>query len=166
LRTIPKSVITLIAVALLLVGLWSSRGQWNAGGPPRQNNSGAVDPDTGPGPEFERGDGPQPEQAEKVYRVDDIVLRDLEGRVVFRGTIDLTNTIRRIDRGKRLSFPNDGSVFQNRERRLPKKPSGYYREFVHPTDGLSGPGPQRVVVGQESETYYTPDHYQTFHRVR
>ena len=67
--------------------------------------------------------------------------------------------------GERLRFPNDGATFQNRERRLPKQPAGYYKEYVHPTPGLSGPGPQRIVMGQQGETYYTPDHYRTFQRV-
>jgi guanyl-specific ribonuclease Sa len=56
-------------------------------------------------------------------------------------------------------------VFQNREKRLPQKPAGYYREWVHPTPGLRGPGPQRIVTGKEGEIYYSPDHYETFRRL-
>jgi guanyl-specific ribonuclease Sa len=63
------------------------------------------------------------------------------------------------------SHRNDGAEFQNRERRLPKRPAGYYREWVHPTPGLGGPGPQRIVTGGEGEIYYTPDHYRTFERL-
>lgn len=88
-----------------------------------------------------------------------------DGRVIYRGDIDLTPTLERIERGKRLRFAHDGSVFENRERRLPQKPAGYYHEFVHPTPGDNGPGGQRVVVGREGEVYYTPDHYHTFRRV-
>ena len=61
---------------------------------------------------------------------------------------------------------HDGIVFENREGRLPKRPRGYYREYVHPTPDLSGPGPQRVVVGESHEVYYTPDHYRSFRRIR
>jgi filamentous hemagglutinin len=89
-----------------------------------------------------------------------------DGRIIHRGDVDLRPTIERIDRGKRLRFSHDGSVFENRERRLPNKPSGYYREFIHPTPDDDGPGGQRVVIGRGGETYYTPDHYKTFHRVR
>jgi len=75
-------------------------------------------------------------------------------------------TLDRIAAGEKLRFPNDGSVFQNRERRLPKQPSGYYREYVVPTPSGDGPGPQRLVIGQEGETFYTHDHYRTFRRVK
>jgi filamentous hemagglutinin len=50
----------------------------------------------------------------------------------------------------------------NREGLLPKQGPGYYQEFVHPTPGVSGVGPQRIVRGQGGELYYTPDHYKTF----
>lgn len=39
---------------------------------------------------------------------------------------------------------------------------GYYNEFVHPTLGARGAGPQRIVRGRGGELYYTPDHYKTF----
>jgi filamentous hemagglutinin len=92
-------------------------------------------------------------------------IRDLDGNVAYEGDIDLTNTLARIKDGQRLRFRNDGSTFENRERRLPRKPSGYYKEYVHPTEGLDGPGPQRVVIGKEGEVYYTADHYKTFLKV-
>ncbi len=98
--------------------------------------------------------------------VPNVVIRDLAGKVVYRGEIDLRDTLKRIDAGTKLGFPNDGSVFQNREQLLPKKAAGYYREWVHRTPGLAGPGPQRVVTGTNREAYYTPDHYNTFRRVR
>jgi guanyl-specific ribonuclease Sa len=92
-------------------------------------------------------------------------IRDQDGRVIFRGDVDVGPTLERIERGERLSFSHDGIVFQNRERRLPQKPSSYYHEFVHPTPGASGPGPQRIILGREGEKYYTPDHYRTFKRL-
>ncbi len=92
-------------------------------------------------------------------------IRDLDGGVAYRGDVDVTATLARIEAGKLLRYNNDGSTFQNRERRLPRKPAGYYKEYVHPTPGLSGPGPQRIVVGEQGETYYTPDHYETFRRL-
>lgn len=92
-------------------------------------------------------------------------IRDQQGQVAYRGDIELAATVARIRRNERLHFPNDGTVFQNRERRLPRKPPGYYHEFVHPTPGMSGPGPQRIVTGDNGELYYTPDHYRTFQRL-
>lgn len=93
-------------------------------------------------------------------------IRDHDGRVVYRGAIDLHRTLDRIERGERNPHRNDGAVFQNRERRLPPKPAGYYREYVQPTPGVSGPGPQRVMIGQEGDVWYTPDHYQSFQRIK
>ena len=90
---------------------------------------------------------------------------------VLESTVDLKPTLDRIAQGKSFPHRNDGSIFQNRPLRgqttpqLPAKPQGYYREYVHPTPGVSGPGPQRIVTGQRGEIYYTPDHYTTFIRV-
>lgn len=93
-------------------------------------------------------------------------IRNEDGRTIYSGDVDLRPTLDRIERGKRLRFPNDGVVFENRERRLPAKPSGYYHEYVLPTRGNDGPGPQRIVTGRDGETYYTPDHYRTFRRIK
>ena len=92
-------------------------------------------------------------------------IRDLDGNVAYRGDVDVSATLARIKAGKLLEHRNDGSTFGNRERRLPQKPAGYYKEYVHPTPGLDGPGPQRIVVGEQGETYYTPDHYESFRRL-
>jgi len=100
------------------------------------------------------------------FSVPNVSVRDRDGKVAWRGTVDLTDTIARIEAGERLHYNNDGIVFQNRERRLPRKASGYYHEYVHPTPGLSGPGPQRVVAGQDGEIYYTSDHYRSFTKIR
>lgn len=107
-------------------------------------------------------DGPS---ADKLT-VRNMTIRDENRRVVYRGDVDLRPTLDRIEQGRRLRFPNDGSVFQNRERRLPQQPAGYYREYVHPTPNDDRPGAQRLVVGREGEVYYTPDHYRTFRRIR
>jgi guanyl-specific ribonuclease Sa len=106
----------------------------------------------------------EPERVIKT-QIANATIRDQDGKVVYRGRIDLSETLARIERNERGSHPNDGSIFQNREKRLPLKPSGYYREWVHPTEGLRGPGPQRIVTGEEGEIYYTPDHYKTFERL-
>jgi ribonuclease T1 len=93
-------------------------------------------------------------------------IHDLDRKLIYEGDVDIGPTLARIEAGKQLRFPNDGATFQNRERRLPRKPAGYYREYVHPTEELlPSPGPQRIVIGEEGETYYTPDHYKTFRRI-
>ncbi len=108
---------------------------------------------------------PQQVAAPKT-RIENQKIRDQDGHVVFSGTIDLQPTLDRIAKGDRNSHRNDGTVFQNRERRLPAKPSGYYKEYVHPTPKLSGPGPQRVIIGTDGDAWYTPDHYKTFVKIR
>jgi ribonuclease T1 len=92
-------------------------------------------------------------------------LRDSSGRTIYRGQIDLAPTIERIAAGRRLRFPNDGTTFQNRENRLPRRPPGYYREWVVPTPKEPGPGPQRLITGEEGEVWYTSDHYRSFRRI-
>ncbi|MFS8103787.1 ribonuclease N [Lentzea alba] len=57
---------------------------------------------------------------------------------------------------------NDGVTFQNREKRLPQKDSGYYKEYTVPTPGSSDRGARRLVTGAEKEVFYTADHYSTF----
>lgn len=107
-----------------------------------------------------------PEKA-KTLVITNLKLKDQTGRVIYQGDIDLQPTLDRIAEGKRLDrFPHDGSVFQNREKRLPKRPSGYYHEYVVPTPKQNGPGPQRLVIGREGETFYTHDHYKSFRRVQ
>ncbi|MBS0260874.1 MAG: hypothetical protein JSS02_02870 [Planctomycetes bacterium] len=96
------------------------------------------------------------------YKVAKVTLKDQRGKVIYSGPVDLTPTITRIHAGTRLSFPHDGVVFQNRERRLPRQERDYYHEYVHPTDGVKGPGPQRIVTGKNGEIYYTFDHYNSF----
>ncbi len=80
--------------------------------------------------------------------------------------VDLSSTIERIQKGIKFPHRNDGTIFKNREGLLPKKHSSYYREYVHPTPGIEGPGPRRVVVGENSEMFYSPDHYKTFTRIK
>jgi guanyl-specific ribonuclease Sa len=76
-------------------------------------------------------------------------------------------TIELIERGGPFPYHRDGSVFQNRERRLPAQPSGYYREYTVPTPGLRDRGARRIVSGgNPPEVYfYTDDHYRSFRRV-
>ncbi len=62
-------------------------------------------------------------------------------------------------------FDRDGITFQNRERLLPDKPRGYYREFTVITPGINHRGARRIVAGDDGELYYTDDHYASFREV-
>ena len=133
-----------------------------------KNRGGQSEPSSPPGPS-RSSRKPAMEQSrdgENPLLIRNVSIKDENRRVVYRGDVDLAPTLKRIARGERLRFPNDGSVFQNRERRLPAKPPGYYHEFVQPTPGVGGPGAQRLVLGQEGEVYYTPDHYRSFRRIQ
>jgi ribonuclease T1 len=96
----------------------------------------------------------------------DVTVYDLDGNLAYEGDIDLAPVFERIERGESDPHDNDGSVFGNREGLLPQKPRGYYREYVVRTPGMRSVGPQRLVLGEEGEAYYTSDHYESFTQVR
>jgi guanyl-specific ribonuclease Sa len=75
-------------------------------------------------------------------------------------------TLRLIAQGGPFPHRQDGSVFGNREGRLPRQSQGYYREYTVDTPGLSHRGARRIVTGGQPprEYYYTDDHYESFRR--
>ena len=75
-------------------------------------------------------------------------------------------TINLINQGGPFPYRQDGSIFRNREKRLPSAPVGYYREYTVPTPGSPDRGARRLVTGQGNEIYYTGDHYRNFVRVQ
>ena len=80
---------------------------------------------------------------------------------------EAVTTLSDIEQGGSFAYDRDGSVFQNRERRLPEAAAGYYREYTVPTPGASDRGARRIVTGGTPPEvfYYTDDHYRTFHRI-
>jgi guanyl-specific ribonuclease Sa len=77
------------------------------------------------------------------------------------------DTLQAIDRGGPFPYSRDGVVFQNRERRLPDRPRGYYREYTVPTPGENDRGARRLVTGGDPPEvyYYSDDHYRSFRKV-
>ncbi len=75
-----------------------------------------------------------------------------------RTTLDL------ILKGGPFPYRQDGVVFQNREKRLPVQPRGYYHEYTVETPGLSHRGARRIITGGNPVVtyYYTDDHYDSF----
>lgn len=59
-------------------------------------------------------------------------------------------------------YDKDGATFQNRERLLPRKSNGYYREYTVITPGENDRGARRIIAGERDEFYYTDDHYDSF----
>jgi len=181
----PKSPIPLglrlAAVLILVAFLWYAHGKTSPQPDPRPSRPEevtVVGQETEPPaeaqplpvektPEDPRADKTRAAPPKKSLVITNLKLKDETGRVIYQGDIDLQPTLDRIAAGDLLDrFRNDGSTFQNRERRLPRQPAGYYKEYVVPTPGERGPGPQRVVLGKEDEVYYTSDHYKSFRRIR
>jgi guanyl-specific ribonuclease Sa len=73
-------------------------------------------------------------------------------------------TLQLIAEGGPFPYDRDGTVFQNREGRLPSRPRGYYREYTVPTPGSSDRGARRIISGGDppTEYFYTDDHYRSF----
>ncbi|MBI5744779.1 MAG: hypothetical protein HY952_09555 [Elusimicrobia bacterium] len=85
---------------------------------------------------------------------------------------------------KPMPYDNDGVVHTDPHNGLPRKPAGYYKEYTLIVPGrnsgakpepvviggvtymtgpvLSARGPERLMIGDNREVYYTPDHYTTF----
>jgi ribonuclease T1 len=74
-----------------------------------------------------------------------------------------------IRQGGPFARDKDGSVFGNRERMLPSKQRGYYREYTVLTPGSRDRGARRIVCGGAPKVpdacYYTGDHYASFSRI-
>lgn len=74
-----------------------------------------------------------------------------------------SDTWKLIEAGGPYPYPrNDDVVFENREKRLPGKKSGYYHEYTVKTPGSPDRGARRLITGQAHELYYTGDHYASF----
>ncbi len=84
--------------------------------------------------------------------------------------VEAQNIESRIRSGGPFLYDKDGSVFGNRERQLPGKSRGFYREYTVPTPGASDRGARRIVCGgvepkRPESCYYTADHYTSFSRI-
>lgn len=99
------------------------------------------------------------------------------GPVTAGDSVALTELPREAQRTEQLiraggPFPyaKDGTAFGNRERLLPRRERGYYREYTVPTPGSRNRGARRIVCGgvevrQPETCYYTDDHYASFRRI-
>jgi ribonuclease T1 len=72
--------------------------------------------------------------------------------------------------GGPFPYEKDGIVFGNRERLLPPKARGHYREYTVKTPGSRNRGARRIVCGgaapkDPEACYYTADHYSSFRRI-
>jgi ribonuclease T1 len=88
----------------------------------------------------------------------DVLSRDLPEEA--RQTLEL------IKSNGPFPYRQDGTTFGNREKRLPQRANGYYREYTVRTPGAKDRGARRIVAGNGGEFYYTEDHYRSFMRIR
>ena len=73
---------------------------------------------------------------------------------------EVNKTLDRIESGGPFLHKKDGTIFRNKEGKLP---NGNYREYTVDTPGASNRGTRRVVQDIDSgKTYYTDDHYNNF----
>ncbi|WP_087548267.1 DUF637 domain-containing protein [Acinetobacter sp. WCHA39] len=84
--------------------------------------------------------------------------------------VDLTPTINRIINNNRLKDLDDGKRYMNfstpsipfKQPGMPFSTGKNFEEWTVPTSGISGRGPQRIVVDRDTGMmYYTPNHYGT-----
>jgi ribonuclease T1 len=84
--------------------------------------------------------------------------------------VEAQQTQKLIRAGGPFPYAKDGAVFGNRERLLPRRDHGEYREYTVPTPGSHDRGARRIVCGglpptQPEACYYTADHYASFQRI-
>ncbi|WP_329519595.1 ribonuclease domain-containing protein [Spirillospora sp. NBC_01491] len=75
------------------------------------------------------------------------------------------DTVALIDKGGPYPYPQDGTVFQNREGLLPDEPQGFYHEYTVKTPGSSNRGARRIITSGDQGhdgMYWTSDHYAHF----
>lgn len=143
----PRSWIWLVA-ALCLLGMWQLLERQAGTGLPPVADTHRVPDVTPQSPPRTRGGGAPQDPA--------LAFLPAEAHA----------TLALIDRGGPFPHRQDGSVFQNRERLLPRQPRGHYREYTVDTPGLDHRGARRIVTGGDppAEWYYTADHYRSFRR--
>ncbi len=75
-----------------------------------------------------------------------------------------------IYQGGPFKYDKDGTVFGNREKLLPNRQRGYYREYTVKTPGERSRGARRIVCGglqprAPDACFYTDDHYASFRQI-
>ncbi len=75
------------------------------------------------------------------------------------------DTLALIRSGGPFPYRQDGGTFQNRERQLPRRATGYYREYTVETPGSPDRGPRRIIAGRDGDLFWTADHYDHFQQI-
>jgi ribonuclease T1 len=78
---------------------------------------------------------------------------------------EAVETLSLVRKGGPFPHQRDGVVFGNREKLLPPRERGWYREYTVKTPGARDRGARRIVAGRDGTLYYTDDHYRSFKRI-
>ncbi len=143
-----KPVLLIAAIVLLAAGLWGIRALQQ---PPHPQFAPALT-------------NPAPLPAPAPARPPATPAASADGALPAFLPPEARTTIALIQRGGPFPHRQDGSVFGNRENRLPSRPRGYYREYTVDTPGLEHRGTRRIVTGGDPPDvwYYSDDHYASF----
>lgn len=84
--------------------------------------------------------------------------------------VEARRTHRLILTGGPFPYAKDGVTFFNRERQLPPRARGHYREYTVATPDSHDRGARRIVCGgqrpaQPDVCFYTDNHYASFRRI-
>lgn len=154
-RSTILAVIALAVLVALVVWAQARPGQQGAGPTPPAGQTASTGPSSSKGPV-----SPRTSPSVRSHGL------PLCGRV----PAEVATAVAAVRAGGPYLRPRaDGQTFANRERLLPRQPSGYYREYTVAAPGQSFPGPRRLVTGGQSGPgtepqlwYYTADHYESF----
>ena len=78
---------------------------------------------------------------------------------------EAVETLALIRKGGPYPHERDGVVFGNREKLLPPRQRGWYREYTVDTPGERTRGARRIVAGRDGTLYYSDDHYRSLKRI-
>lgn len=109
--------------------------------------------------------GSEPSAGGSAPAVTDSRFSTLDGVTLDELPVEARATLALIAEGGPFPFSRDDSVFQNRERLLPIRETGHYREYTVVTPGSDDRGARRIVAGADGERYFTDDHYSSFREI-
>jgi ribonuclease T1 len=152
-RRLPGWVVVALVVAALAL-VW---GLTRSGGDPGAGPSAAVATRSSTGAPGTGGGGTPSGRATPVSGLPTVAESALPD--------EADTTLALIRAGGPFPYEEDGGVFGNRERILPRQPGGYYREYTVETPGEGDRGPRRIIGGADGDLYWTTDHYASFRQI-
>ena len=158
-RTPAARLAVVVLVVLALVAIWlivSGRDSTSGAGSTPGARSSATSSSGQPGSSGGAGGGSGGQATPRS---------DLPTISESRLNAQAAHTLALIRSGGPYPYRQDGVVFTNRERLLPRQASGYYREFTVVTPGSPDRGARRIIAGDGGDLYYTDDHYASFRQI-